>query len=60
MNDRFDDRGVPISAGIPRIVVIAALIGIAVIFTILALVFTNSSFGHVWPWTHAATIPITN
>jgi hypothetical protein len=60
MNDRFDDRGVPISAGIPRIVVIAAIIGIIMIFTILTLVFTNSGFGHSWPWTKAATLPLNN
>ena len=60
MHDRFDDRGVPISAGIPRIVVISFFIGIIVIFTILALVFTNSAFGHVWPWSHAATIPLSS
>jgi len=58
MHDLHDERGVPISAGIPPIVVISALIGIVVIFTVLTLVFTNSSFGHVWPWTHAQTIPL--
>ena len=49
MHDLHDERGVPISAGIPPLVVVAVFIGIGVILTMLALVFTNSGFGHAWP-----------
>jgi hypothetical protein len=58
MHDRFDERGVPISAGIPPLVVISAIIGIVIIFSILTAVFTSSAYGHVWPWTNAATVPL--
>ncbi|MBD5657349.1 MAG: hypothetical protein IAI50_19530, partial [Candidatus Eremiobacteraeota bacterium] len=49
MYDRTDDRGVPISAGIPPIVVFAGVIGVIVILTIISIVFSNSGFGHAWP-----------
>ena len=49
MHDLHDERGVPISAGIPPLVVVAVFIGIGVILTMLSLVFSNSAFGHAWP-----------
>ncbi len=49
MHDVYDERGVPISAGVPPIVVVAAIIGFLVILTMLTLVFANSGFGHAWP-----------
>jgi hypothetical protein len=58
MRDPHDERGVPISTGIPPIVIISALICIVVIFVMLTLVFRNSAFGHAWPWTNAATGPL--
>ena len=49
MRDLKDDRGVPISAGIPRIVVVAVFIGIFVILALLGMVFGSAGFGHAWP-----------
>ncbi len=49
MHDIYDDRGVPVSAGIPPIVVAAAIVGFIAILTLLTLVFTSSPFGHAWP-----------
>jgi hypothetical protein len=49
MYDIKDERGVPVSAGIPPIVVIAVLIGICAIFTILGLVIFGSPYHHIWP-----------
>jgi ABC-type multidrug transport system permease subunit len=60
MHDRFDERGVPISSGIPPIVVVAVFITFIFVFTLLALVFTNSWVGHVWPWTNAETVPLSH
>ena len=58
MYDRTDERGVPISAGIPPIVVVAALIGVVVILTMIAIVFANSGFGHAWPSSNAVSVPL--
>jgi hypothetical protein len=58
MYDRTDDRGVPISSGIPPLVIIAAVIGVIVIFAIITLVFTNSAFGHAWPDSSSAKVPL--
>jgi hypothetical protein len=58
MYDRTDDRGVPISSGIPPIVIVAAIIGVIMILTIITLVFSNSGFGHAWPDTKAVQVPL--
>jgi len=58
MYDRTDDRGVPISAGIPPLVIVAALIGIVAILTIVSIVFRNSSFGHAWPSSTSVSVPL--
>jgi hypothetical protein len=60
MYDLKDDRGVPISAGIPPIVVIAAIIGLIMIFTVGTLVFSTSSANHRWPASTTTTIPLTS
>jgi hypothetical protein len=58
MHDRYDDRGVPISSGIPPIVVVSALICFVVILTMMTLVFRSSASNHIWPWTRATAIPL--
>ncbi len=40
---------IPVSAGIPPIIKISAVVGIILIFIVASLVLTNSGFGHVWP-----------
>ncbi len=49
MYDRQDERGVPISAGIPPIVIVAVLVGLVVIGVLLTMVAGSSGFGHAWP-----------
>ncbi len=49
MYDIKDERGVPVSTGIPPIVIVAVIIGICLIFTILGLVIFGSPFHHIWP-----------
>ncbi len=49
MHENRDERGIPISAGIPPLVIAAVLVGVIVILAILAMVFINSGVGHVWP-----------
>jgi hypothetical protein len=49
MYDLKDERGVPVSSGIPPIVIWAVSIGILMIFSILGSVIFGSNFHHVWP-----------
>jgi ABC-type phosphate transport system auxiliary subunit len=49
MNDPTDERGVPISSGIPPIVIYAGFAGVVLIFIVAGMVLANSGFGHVWP-----------
>jgi hypothetical protein len=47
--DVEDERGVPISSGIPKLVVYAGIAGVVLIFILAGLVLANSGYGHVWP-----------
>jgi hypothetical protein len=47
--DPKDERGVPISTGIPPIVVIAGIAGVILIFVIAGMVLASAGYGHVWP-----------
>ncbi len=58
MYDIKDERGVPVSAGIPPIVRWAAIIGICVIFLILGLVVYASNFHHIWPSSDTVNIKL--
>jgi hypothetical protein len=40
MYDQVDERNVPKSAGIPRVIYISAIVGIIAIFMMLTLVFS--------------------
>lgn len=58
MHDIYDDRGVPVSSGIPPLVVGAAILGVVIILTMLTLVFTSSAFGHAWPASSSTQIKL--
>ena len=49
MYDLEDDRGVPISSGIPKIVIWAAAAGVVLIFILAGMVLASAGYGHVWP-----------
>ncbi|MBV8581044.1 MAG: hypothetical protein JO225_03435 [Candidatus Eremiobacteraeota bacterium] len=49
MYDLEDERGVPISAGIPPLVMWAGIAGVILIFIIAGLVVGTSGANHVWP-----------
>ena len=49
MYDPKDVRGVPISTGIPPIVMIAAIAGVILIFIVAGMVLATAGYGHVWP-----------
>lgn len=56
MHEVKDERGIPVSAGIPPIVIIAAAIGVVMVFIVVTLVFTGANFGHSWPASTSTTI----
>jgi hypothetical protein len=58
MHEVKDERGIPKSAGIPPIVIIAASIGVVMVFVIVTLVFTGASFGHSWPAANSTKIDL--
>jgi hypothetical protein len=45
----LDERGVPVSSGIPSLVVYSGIAGVILIFVIAGLVLSQAGFGHVWP-----------
>lgn len=58
MYDQLDERGVPVSKGVPTVVHVAVVIGILLIFAIGAFVIAEASFGHVWPSLKSLRIPL--
>ena len=58
MYDPEDERGVPTSTGVPSLVRITAIVGLLVIFAIIATVSYASHFGHAWPYTNAVRVPL--
>lgn len=58
MHDRSDDRNIPISAGIPRVIYVSAVVGICLIFTMLTMVFVNSGANHAWPASSSLAVPL--
>ncbi len=56
MNEVKDERGIPISAGIPPIVIVAVCVCVTMVFIIVGLVLSNSNFGHSWPAVNSTTI----
>ena len=49
MYDPEDDRGVPISTGIPPLVVWATIGCIVLIFIVAGMVLGSAGYGHIWP-----------
>jgi len=58
MFDPQDERGVPISTGIPRIVIIAGVAGVLLIFIVAGMVLSTAGFGHVWPAENSTNIKL--
>ena len=58
MYDIEDERGVPISSGIPPIVTWAGVAGIILIFIIAGMVVTTSEANHIWPSETSLTVKL--
>ncbi len=50
MYDVQDERGVPVSRGVPMLVRVAVVSGLLAIFAIGAFTVLLASYGHLWPW----------
>ncbi len=60
MYDITDERGVPVSRGIPTAVRIAILIGAIIIFAVGGDVVFNASYGHQWPVGKTLRLPLSS
>ena len=58
MTDPQDERGVPLSSGIPPIVIYAGIAGVILIFVVAGMVLANAGFGHVWPAENSTNIKL--
>lgn len=58
MYDITDQRGVPVSRGVPMAVRIAAVIGILAIFVIGGFTAKMAGYGHQWPAARTLRIPL--
>jgi len=58
MEEVRDDRGVPVSQGIPIAVRVAFGIGVFLIVSVGGMVIGGSRFGHIWPSNKVTTIPL--
>ena len=58
MFDPVDERGVPISRGVPKAARMVGAIGIVIIFAIGTFVIVESHYGHIWPSTHSMRVPL--
>ena len=58
MYDPLDERGIPVSRGVPMAVRIAVIIGVFCIFGVGAVTLAYAGYGHAWPYTKALRIPL--
>jgi len=58
MHDAVDERNIPISTGIPRVIYISAILGLIMIGAIVSMVFATSSANHRWPNSATLTVPL--
>ncbi|HEY0394529.1 MAG TPA: hypothetical protein VGD01_08525 [Candidatus Elarobacter sp.] len=58
MYDIEDERGVPISSGIPPLVMWAGIAGVILIFIIAGMVVGTSENNHVWPAENATNLKL--
>lgn len=58
MYDITDQRGVPVSRGIPQAVRIAFVLGSLAIFVMGYLTIIQASYGHKWPANTVLRLPL--
>ena len=49
MYDIEDDRGVPVTTGIPKLVTWTGFAGVVLIFVVAGMVLATAGVNHVWP-----------
>lgn len=58
MYDQEDERGVPITSGIPSLVTWTGIIGIIIVFAVAAMVLATAGYGHVWPASNSTNLKL--
>lgn len=58
MYDVQDERGVPVSKGVPMIVRVAGVVGLIAIFAVGYDVIAWASYGHQWPAERVLRMPM--
>jgi hypothetical protein len=58
MYDIKDERGVPVSGGIPPIVVFAVVAAIILACVIAGMVLSTAHYGHIWPSSKSVNVPL--
>ena len=58
MYDQEDERGVPLTSGIPPIVTITGIAGVILIFLVAGIVLATAGANHVWPADGTLTIKL--
>ena len=58
MYDHEDERGVPISSGIPSIVMWSAMACVLLIFVLAGMVLSTANYGHVWPAANSTNLKL--
>lgn len=58
MYDIVDQRGVPVSRGVPQSVRIAFVIGVIAIFVMGYITIIQAGYGHKWPAATVLRVPL--
>lgn len=58
MYDPMDNRGVPVSKGVPPAVRYAAAVGLVFIFAMGFLTVFDADYGHKWPAASVLRLPL--
>ena len=58
MYDIEDERGVPITSGIPKLVTWSGIAGVILIFVVAGMVLATAGVNHVWPASASTNIKL--
>lgn len=51
---------IPVSTGFPIVVRLALAGAILIVLIIMGMTAGSSMIGHIWPWSHAESIPLSS
>jgi hypothetical protein len=56
--DIEDERGVPVTTGIPKLVTWSGIAGVILIFVVAGMVLATAGSNHVWPASAATNLKL--